>query len=72
MNKAAAQLADIFDKPKQKAVAGKLGIDPSYLSLLISGKRKPSRALAVLLQREFHIPIEDWDVSVKAKKASAA
>lgn len=72
MNKAAAQLADIFDKPKQKAVAGKLGIDPSYLSLMISGKRKPSRALAVLMEREFGIPVADWEVAIKAKKASAA
>lgn len=72
MNKGAAQLAQVFDKPKQKAVAGKLGIDASYLSLLISGKRKPSRALAVLMEREFGISVADWDAPAKIRKVSVA
>ena len=47
-----------------KIVAPKLGIDPSHLSLLISGKRKPSIEIAAKIEKIFNIPCIYWTESI--------
>lgn len=60
MTKGAKRLKAVFARPKQKDVAKRLGIDPAHLSLLASGKRIPSMALAGKIQKELGIPVEAW------------
>ncbi len=60
MTKGAKQLARIFERPRQLDVAKRLKIGPSHLSLLASGKRIPSMAVAARIQKELGIPVEAW------------
>lgn len=50
----------MFERPKQEAIAKLIGVGPSYLSLLASGKRTPSMAVAAKIQKELGIPVEAW------------
>lgn len=60
MTKGARQLAKLFDQPTQREIAKRIGVADSYLSLLASGKRTPSMAVAAKIQRELGIPVEAW------------
>lgn len=60
MNKGAAALARLFQKPKQQDVAKRIGVGASYLSLLAAGKRVPSLKVAAKLEREYGIPVDAW------------
>ena len=44
-----------------KKVAASLEISPEQLSHLISGRRCATIRQAIRIEREFDIPIEDWD-----------
>jgi len=56
----ARQLAKLFERPSQKEIAKRLKLSPSYFSLLVSGKRTPSMAVAGRIQKELGIPVEAW------------
>ncbi len=60
MTKGARQLRKMFERPKQTEIAKMLGVGPSYLSLLASGKRIPSMTMAAKIQKELGIPVEAW------------
>ncbi len=60
MTKGAKQLAKLFAQPTQREIAKRIGVNDSYLSLLASGKRTPSMAVAAKMQRELGIPVEAW------------
>lgn len=60
MTKGARQLRQMFERPKQQAIAKRIGVGPSYLSLLASGKRTPSMAVAAKIEKELGIPMEAW------------
>ncbi len=47
-------------KHSQKWLATRLGISPSYVSMLISGQRQPSLALALRLSEETGVPVSDF------------
>lgn len=53
-------LADFFEQTgtTQQALAGKLGIQSSYVSLITSGQRQPSLKLALRISEETGVPIE--------------
>ena len=42
----------------QDAFARRVGIVPSYISMMLSGERTPSLTLALRIARKAHIPIE--------------
>ena len=57
----------VFHNLKQTRAARRLGIDPSYLSLLETGDRSPSGDVAAKIEREFGIPALAWiEVSGRA------
>ena len=60
LNNGARLLRQMFERPKQEAIAKRIGVGPSYLSLLASGSRKPSRAVAEKIEKELGIPVEAW------------
>jgi len=60
MTKGARQLRQMFEKPRQQDIAKRIGVGASYLSLLASGKRTPSIAVAAKIQKELGIPVEAW------------
>jgi transcriptional regulator with XRE-family HTH domain len=60
MNRGARRLAALFERPKQQDIAKRIGVGASYLSLLASGKRTPSMAVAARIQKELGIPVEAW------------
>jgi transcriptional regulator with XRE-family HTH domain len=45
-------------KTSQGALARRLGIDPSYVSHVVAGRRTPGFRLAAKIAREANIPIE--------------
>lgn len=47
-------------------------VSPSYASMLVSGDRQPSRALAVQLQDELGIPVGWWDSRATPTSGEAA
>jgi plasmid maintenance system antidote protein VapI len=58
VNKGAEALQRFFQSQEQVAPA--LGIKPSMLSLLLSGKRKPSIEVAAAIERMFGVPCRLW------------
>lgn len=42
----------------QRALARRVGVNPSYISLIIGGRRVPSLRLAAKIAEEANIPIE--------------
>lgn len=42
----------------QQTLAKRVGVNPSYISLILGGHRVPSLALAAKIAREANIPIE--------------
>lgn len=60
MTKGARQLRDIFAQPKRKDIAKQIGVSESFLSLLATGRRLPSMAVAARIQKELGIPVEAW------------
>ncbi len=67
-NRGALALQNYFQSMKE--VSKQLGIGHSMLSLLISGKRKPSIEVAAKLEKMFNIPCIQWteEVTVIDKK----
>ena len=49
-------------KLRQSEAAKTLGVHQVVLSLWLSGKRRPGRENALLLERETGIPVESWSL----------
>ncbi len=60
LTKGHRELKRLFDRPRQKDIAKRIGISESLLSLLIAGKRMPNIAVASKIQKELGIPVEAW------------
>jgi transcriptional regulator with XRE-family HTH domain len=59
-------------KPSLVAVSRVLDCDPSTLSLLESGKRKPGLELALKIEARAGIPVEAWSEPVDAQPPTVA
>jgi len=47
-------------RPRQRDIAKQIGVSEAFLSLMASGKRLPSMAVAARIQKELGIPVEAW------------
>lgn len=58
-----SRLREVLEKTgtSQKDLAHDLGIDPGYMSRILSGHRLPGRSVAVELERRFGIPVSGWE-----------
>lgn len=58
MTRGVQQLALIMQRKKwtHDVVAARVGVSRPYLTMILSGSRQPSLAVASRLQREFKIP----------------
>lgn len=63
MQSGADQLTDWMDRRSYslREVAQLLGIDTSYVSLLMNGHRTPGRKLAIRIARLAGIPVDAWE-----------
>ena len=61
-------LADYFEQTgaTQESLATKLGVDRSYVSYLVAGKRQPALDLAVRISRLTGVPVESLISQVSA------
>jgi len=57
---------------RQGDLAKALGIKPPHMSLLVSGRRKPSRSLAAKIATATNgaVPVSCWDEEPAAARAS--
>lgn len=62
------ELRKAIERETQRAIAKRLGISESYLSLMANKGRKPGLALALRLRDELGISVDDWDVGVRSTR----
>ena len=67
-NRGAIALSKFFQSQQEAATI--LGIKPSMLSLLLSGKRMPSIEIAAKIEKHWEVPCRYWteDVEIQDKK----